>query len=418
MTLAEKLSSYAEDYWDFSEYRKTALVRYPAVMVGPMQECILKEVIAADNTVHNVLDPFFGSGTVLHEGQKLGLDVLGFDINPLAALVTKVQLEGIPQDKALDSINALNTRITMLIGNVSSYSFININKWFNNDVILSLSVIRQAIIGESDKQIRRFFWCCFAETVKRYSNTRTSTFKLHIKKTPQINSTIDDSIDFFRKHIQVNYRKFICENSENRKIDVRCGDSKHLLTSLLPNSIDLIYTSPPYGDNHTTVTYGQFSILPLLWIDRKDLMLWDESLLDKFTAIDAASLGGTIKRERIGNNLYSEYLNGISSAKQKKIIAFLEDYESVYALLTKVLKPGKLMILTLGNRRVDNQEIRFDLFNDSLAEKFGLELDSTISRKIIGKRMPSKVSTVKSCGAVNSMSKEYVKVYRKEAANG
>ena len=27
------------------------------------------------------------------------------------------------------------------------------------------------------------------------------------------------------------------------------------------------------------------------------------------------------------------------------------------------------MVLTLGNRRVDNQEIRFDLFNDSLVLK-------------------------------------------------
>jgi site-specific DNA-methyltransferase (cytosine-N4-specific) len=419
MTLAEKLGSYEEDYWDFSEYRnEDALVRYPAVMVAPMQECILKEIIAADNTVHNVLDPFFGSGTVLHEGQKLGLDVLGFDINPLAALITKVQLEGIPQDKARDCINALSTRITMLVGNVSPHNFTNIKKWFNDEVILSLSVIRQAIMGEPDKQIRRFFWCCFAETVKRYSNTRTSTFKLHIKNASQINSTIDDSIDFFRNHIQVHYRKLLsCKNNEDRKIDVRCGDSKHLLTSLPSNSIDLIYTSPPYGDNHTTVTYGQFSILPLLWIDKGDLMLWDETLLDKFTAIDTASLGGTIKRERIRNNVYSEYLHGISPAKQKKVIAFLEDYELIYGLLARVLKPGKLMVLTLGNRRVDNQEIRFDLVNDNLAKKFGLELDSTISRKIVGKRMPSKVSTVKNCGAVNSMSKEYIKIYRKVITN-
>jgi len=418
MTLAEKLSSYAENYWDFSEYRnENALVRYPAVMVAPMQECILKEIIAADNTVHNVLDPFFGSGTVLHEGQKLGLDVLGFDINPLAALITKVQLEGITQDKARDCINALNTRITLLIGNVSPYSFTNIQKWFNDDVILSLSVIRQAIMGEPDERIRRFFWCCFAETVKRYSNTRTSTFKLHIKKTPQINSTVDDSIDFFRNHIQVHYEKLTCKNSEDKMIDVRCGNSKHLLKSLPSNSIDLIYTSPPYGDNHTTVTYGQFSILPLLWIDKGDLMLWDETLLDKFTAIDTASLGGAIKRERIGNNVYSEYLHAISPAKQKKVIAFLEDYELIYGHLSRVLKPGKLMVLTLGNRRVDNQEIRFDLFNDLLAKKFGLELDSTISRKIIGKRMPSKVSTVKNCGAVNSINKEYIKVYRKVGTN-
>ena len=35
---------------------------------------------------------------------------------------------------------------------------------------------------------------------------------------------------------------------------------------MVADSVDLICTSPPYGDNHTTVTYGQFSILPLLWI--------------------------------------------------------------------------------------------------------------------------------------------------------
>jgi len=419
MTLAEKLSSYADDYWDFSGYRnENALVRYPAVMVAPMQECLLKEIITADDTVHNVIDPFFGTGTVLLEGQKLDLDVLGFDINPLAVLITKVQLEGIPQYKARASINALDTRITMLIGNVSPHSFTNIKKWFNDDVILSLSVIRQAIMGESDKRIRCFFWCCFAETVKRYSNTRTSTFKLHIKKAPQINATIDDSIDFFKNHIQAHYWKLLkCKDSEDKKIDIRCGDSKCLLTAIPPNSVDLIYTSPPYGENHTTVTYGQFSILPLLWIDKDDLMLWEDHLLDKFSAIDAASLGGTIQREQIRDNAYIEYLQGISPAKQKKVIAFFEDYELIYGLLARILKPEKLMVLTLGNRRVDNQEIRFDLFNDNLAKKFGLVVDSTISRKIIGKRMPSKVSKVKNCGAVNSMSKEYIKIYKKVITN-
>ena len=82
MTLAEKLSTYEEEYWDFSQYRnETPLVRYPAVMVAPMQACILKEMITTDSTIKNVFDPFCGSGTVLLEGQKLGLDVMGFDIS-------------------------------------------------------------------------------------------------------------------------------------------------------------------------------------------------------------------------------------------------------------------------------------------------------------------------------------------------
>ena len=123
MTLAEKLSTYDEGYWDFSEYRNDSpLVRYPAVMVAPMQACILKEIIASDASISTVLDPFCGSGTVLCERQELGLNVIGFDINPLAVLIATVQLEGIPADCAVKSINALNTRLTMLNGNVKPYS--------------------------------------------------------------------------------------------------------------------------------------------------------------------------------------------------------------------------------------------------------------------------------------------------------
>lgn len=169
MTLAERLSAYDEKYWDFSEYRNDSpLVRYPAVMVAPMQACILKEIINADPATSIVLDPFCGSGTVLCEGQKLGLNVMGFDINPLAVLIAAVQLEGVPADCAVRSINAINTRLTMLNGNVKPYAFKNIKKWFNDDIIISLSVIRQAIIEETNDRMRRFFWCCFAETVKKF----------------------------------------------------------------------------------------------------------------------------------------------------------------------------------------------------------------------------------------------------------
>ncbi|NMC84701.1 MAG: modification methylase [Anaerolineaceae bacterium] len=419
MTLAKTLNSYEEHYWDFSNYRNDSpLVRYPAVMVAPMQEVIMKEIIKADNTIHNVLDPFFGSGTVLYEGKRLGLNVVGFDINPLAVLITRVKLEGIPIEKISDSINALNTRITLLNGNVAPYCFTNITKWFNDDVILSLSIIRQAIIAENDELIRRFFWSCFAETVKQFSNTRTSTFKLHIKEEQQIASLVDDSISFFKKHIQDQYSKFINEKQGKRTTtDIRCGDSKELLKTLPLESVDLIYSSPPYGDNHTTVTYGQFSILPLLWIDKTDLSIWNDHLLESFTAIDTASLGGSIN-SKFDNDSYKEFLNNIIPKKQKKVISFFNDYESVFKLLTAILKPGKLMVLTLGNRHVDSQEIYFDKFNDMLAKKYGLKLDSTITRNIIGKRMPKKVSRVENYGAVNSINKEYVKIYRKVGTYG
>ena len=411
MSLSEKLNSYPKKYWDVGDYRKdNPIIRYPATMVAPMQECILNEVILSDETIRNVLDPFSGSGTVLLEGQKLDLDVIGFDINPLAILISEVQLKGVDPSVADDKLQSLYSRIAMLNGNALKHNFKNIDKWFSQNVIVSLSTIRQAIIGEKDDRYRKFFWCCFAETVKKYCNSRTSTFKLHIKTEDQIDSMVDDSISYFKKHTQNQIKKY-CKELNEEKIDLRCGNSIELLDELKPNSVDLICTSPPYGDNPTTVTYGQYSILPLLWIDSKDLSLWNNDLLCNFSMIDRLSLGGKLSRDI--TNDYSDYVKGITYEKQKKIISFFYDYEEIFSRMANVIKKDKLIILTLGNRRVDNKEVRFDVFNDMLADKYNLKLDSTITRNIIGKRMPSKVSSVKDVGSVSSISTEYVKIYRK-----
>lgn len=411
MNLAKKLNSYPKEYWDFSDYRRdNPIIKYPATMVAPMQECIIREVISSDSTIRNVFDPFSGSGTVLIEGKKLGLDVIGFDINPLAILLTRVQLEGIPANIANISIQHLFSRITMLNGNIESWDFKNIHKWFNDDVIKSLSVIRQAIMDETNDSMRRFYWCCFSETVKKYSNTRTSTFKLHIKDEDQIQNTTDESIDFFKKHVTIQAKKYLTD-FQSVQINLKCGDSKQLLTQMGSSTVDLICTSPPYGDNQTTVTYGQYSILPILWIDNRDLEIWNEKLLGNFSSIDSLSLGGHSKSE--SDNDLEKYVVGITAPKKKKVISFFHDYEVVFSQLVNTLKPGKFMILTLGNRRVDNQEIRFDQFNDDLAHKYSMKLDSTITRNIIGKRMPSKVSKIEDVGAVSSISTEYIKVYRR-----
>lgn len=413
MELVKQLDSYSKQYWDFSGYRnENPLVRYPATMVAPMQACIIKEVISSDSSISNIFDPFFGSGTVLVEAQKLGLSVIGYDINPLALLLARVRLEGIPKEKASFCVQQLFSRIAMLNGNVNAIVFNNIKKWFRDDVAQSLSVLRQAIIEESDAQMRRFFWCCFSETVKKYSNTRSSTFKLHIKEKEKIKIMTDESIDFFKSHVLSQYRLFMREQSVHKEgINLRCGDSKELIKQIPDSSIDFICTSPPYGDNQTTVTYGQYSILPILWIDPKDLEIWSPKLIKNFSAIDSMSLGG--KRIAKGNASYNDYIKNISVEKANKVISFFADYEDIFSQLTRVLKHGKYMIFTLGNRRVDNQEVRFDQFNDDLANKYGMRLDSTITRNIMGKRMPSKVSKIKDIGAVSSISTEYVKVYRR-----
>ncbi len=414
MTLFEKLGSYDDSFWDFANFRETSVLsKYPATMVAPMQRELIGEIIHYDSDIDHIMDPFMGSGTVLSIGRELGLGVKGFDINPLATLITRVRIEGVPKDIHQHNEN-LKARLKLYVGNTQDHTFNNIDKWFRDDVINSLSLIRAAIIDEETLRIRRFYWACFTEIVKKYSNTRTSTFKLHVKEAGKINDMVDDSIEDFKNLVDQYSNNYIID-ANNEDISLHTGDSATLLKRCGTRSVDLIYTSPPYGDNHTTVTYGQYSILPLLWIDSRDLEFFDSRMLDNFSAIDSASLGGQLLdrnlRADIGER-YSKYILGVSQGKQQKILSFLHDYEAVFVEMARVLRKGKYLVLTLGNRRVDDKEIPFDLFNDDLANKYGLHLQGTLMRTINGKRMPYKVSTVKS-KPVKSMSKEYIKIYEK-----
>lgn len=48
---------------------------------------------------------------------------------------------------------------------------------------------------------------------------------------------------------------------------------------LFDESVDLVVTSPPYGDSHTTVAYGQFSRLSNEWLGHKDAVQIDRNLM-------------------------------------------------------------------------------------------------------------------------------------------
>jgi DNA modification methylase len=413
-TLVEKLNSYENDYWDFTQYRdKKALIKYPAMMVAPMQEQLLQDILEFDPHIRNILDPFVGSGTVLAAGAKLNLNTYGIDINPLAILISRVALEGVSLVNIRESIAQLKTYITLFLGNTDSFEFMNINKWFREDVIADLITLRKAIRYEKDIQIRRFFWVCFADTIKKYSNTRSTTFKLHVKEKDKIKTMDNNSIKYFVDKVSSLYIDYIKENIDT-KINLYTGNSTDILRGFDDNSIDLICTSPPYGDNHTTVTYGQYSILPLLWIDLDDLDQFDVTMLGKFSAIDRMSLGGHYNMDQFDVDVeYEDLIVDISNQKAKKVMYFINDYCKAFAELARVLKTGKRLVLTLGNRRVDNKEIPFDILNDRLAERYGLEEEAVLTRNIQGKRMPTKVSNIPNLGSVKSMSKEYVKIYRK-----
>lgn len=418
MYIKEILEEKSINYWDFADSKASGIHKissYPATMVPDMQKELIKMVVEEDKSVKNILDPFHGSGVTLVEGASLGLTPIGFDINPLANLMTLVKLQGVNKETIESSNKRVMEKVLDEEMNFVIHEFNNIEKWFRKDIIRSLSKIKYVIQQEKHKYVRQYYWVCLINVIKKYSNTRSSTFKLHIKKEEDIRQLKNDVFKDFFRNISTSY-KYLPKYSKDKSILLSIGDTRELLAKTEPKSIDLICTSPPYGDNGTTVTYGQYSILPLYWINKRDLTKFDDSLLKNYSSIDSASLGGP---NSISSKLHYEsdrllsYLNSISLSKQRKVINFVNDYLEAFDKMADVLKPGRFMILTLGNRRVDNKILPLtEITKEFLVDK-GFCVEAELSRNIPVKRMPKRVSRVNN-ESVSSMNTEYVLILRKE----
>jgi len=86
----------------YEDYKKNldihGTVLYPAVMVAPVQKEILTWLMNGRKNLR-IFDPFHGSGTALYEALDIdsSVTILGYDINPLASLITLVKLQGIDE---------------------------------------------------------------------------------------------------------------------------------------------------------------------------------------------------------------------------------------------------------------------------------------------------------------------------------
>lgn len=398
----------------YKDYKKSGdihgAVLYPASMIAPVQSKFLSELIE-NEPIFSVFDPFHGSGTALYEAMRIlpHLHLVGCDINPLANLITQVKLQGI-SDRIHDDIVALKSNITNEL-TTSEFSFPNMHKWLRNDVIKSLAIIRSSIMAVDDEKNRLFFWCIFCDTIRRFSNTRSSTYKLHIKEKFTIDSFENKSVEFFLDSINRNFEKFSLSSSN---FILYKKDTLKKIKEFDNNTFDISITSPPYGDNATTVPYGQFSMLALYSIASCDLEMegWE---LDNYSKIDSNSMGGKSKPISLGEfelSLINIYLEKISVKKHKKVKLFFDDYFHFLRELCRVT--SKYIILTLGNRTVDRIQINLTDITMKYLDSLGFFNIKSAERDIPIKRTPKVTSRVNKM-PVSSMNSEYTIVHQKKS---
>ena len=445
-----ELTLLSEDHWDYRGNTKSerdyvhGFCTYPAMMVPKMQREILEVCISqSDNKCPQIIDPFAGSGTILVEGMLKGLDVVGVDINPLAILLCKVKTTIIDPQVLIQHVEDLNKRIDQLKnGEQENYDFNGIDKWFTPQAISDLTILRNAIIGDDMLETRRFFWATLCEVVRIVSNSRDCTYKLHIKEKEDIDKYNKNALDIFSTTLNHNVNKYLSFYDilkENKKIKKDGVTYKGSVKVVLADSIeylnhtkkkfDLVLTSPPYGDNHTTVSYGQYSVMPLRWIECSDIDdNIDENIISTLYGIDNASLGGQYSNKAMTSKRKSviqksdvlkkqcEEIETIANKQLNKLIAFYSDYDSFLKAISKKMKPNAISVWTLGNRKIAKREILMDDIMVELCSNYDMSLITSFSRKILNKRMPEiNAYTGDNNEQQSTMTREHILVFVKEA---
>lgn len=264
---------------------------YPAKAVPEMVSDLIKKIMSI-KSINTVLDPFVGSGTTALEAKYLGLDFLGSDLNPLAVLLSKTKV------LTIENTTYTKRRLSEFIAQVKEEypkarlipvcTFDSIDYWFKEENIRELNFLKFKIsqfINRANRANREMYalilLTAFSSTIRRVSLTRNGEFKLYRMSPSDIERFSISSIDEFEEAVSHLLDMLVATNDSYKK-ETRstiCLQNAKSLNYLKDKSIDLVITSPPYGDSKTTVAYGEFSKLSLQWM---------EDLIKKYVGIEVA----------------------------------------------------------------------------------------------------------------------------------
>ncbi|MFZ8859562.1 MAG: DNA methyltransferase [Thermocrinis sp.] len=336
-----------------------------------------------------ILDPFCGSGVSAVEALLNNRNYVGYDINPLAVLIAKVRTTPIPTEKALKQLKLI------LKHDIKDYEvpeFPNIEYWFDEDVIEGLAKLRAAIFDVEDVKFLNLFKVSFSETVRLVSRVDRSEFKLvrakRVKKQ-------DVKLVF-----EAIARRNIVRLSVLSKLPLKASVDIQQLNVLgdLPlkdESVDLVITSPPYGDSKTTVAYEQFSKLSIKWLGL------DDSFKNYQLGAKEKSCEKGLPSEELNECL--EEIKKRDEKRAKEVYSFYADLYRAIENISRKVQPGKHAIVVVGNRWVRGVELPTDKICVSFFRQLGFTHIATLVREISNKRMPS-----------GTMKYEYVVILQKK----
>jgi DNA modification methylase len=337
-------------------------------------------VISKANKPLRILDPMMGSGTVVALARLMGHKAIGFDIDPLAVLISKVWTTAAASEKAKIKAREVLVRAQRIFSSMRqgeaypTHSDRETRKfvayWFDGYARRQLASLSLAIARVRDEATRNILLCALSRLIITKQSGASLAMDLSHSRPHKA----------FRRAPVKPFRKFlaavdhVAENCIDKKSVGRgpasrvcLGDARSL--PVQDASIDLVVTSPPYLN---AIDYIRCSKFSLVWMGYR---------IPDLRKVRAGSVG----TESPGSEAHSDYAiqaiisdmklkPGLGRHDEAVLAHYIGDMQRAMREVARVLAPGGRAVYVIGENTVRGTYIRTSQVISAIAKLCGLEV--------------------------------------------
>lgn len=321
---------------------------FPARMAPELALNGLKQLVEGSI----VLDPMSGSGTVLRQAGELGHEAIGFDMDPLAVLMSRVwtrsvadsEIEAVYEEILRDAraSDASSIELPWIDQDVETERFISY--WFAPAQMEDLRCIAGALYrrrsnADCDEALDVLSLALSRIIITKEQGASLARDTSH-SRPHKVSETSDYSIfEGFDRSVRA-LRKRLLAAPPRGRASVSLGDARAI--DLPSQSVDAILTSPPYLN---AIDYMRGHRLALVWLGYSCSQLRSirSNSIGAERGPDAESVHLDEIRMAIGA------INTLPPRHQRMIDRYIGDVSRMVAETARVLKPAGSATFVVGN---------------------------------------------------------------------
>lgn len=340
-----------------------------------------------------VLDPMAGSGTTLVEARLLGRNALGMDIDPLARLLCQVKSNPIEPGRLRRAVAALLERIDQDMERIKNTGgdplpvdlarrcqppqVARLDRWFLPSVIVDLALIKYHILNSDlPADLRNFFLVAFSSLILARTSVANARDVVHSRhhyqehtSPPDVRARFEQRLGTMTRMMRDFWKQSLTAPAPTVKCKTIGGDARAI--PLPDESVDLIFTSPPYC---SALDYTRAHQLAVAWL--QDVFAVSQT---EYTLLGRRYIGTERATKSPGVltglalpevPLFREIADRIGSTDTRKgntVKKYFADMQQALSEMGRVLKPGRYLILVVCPSHIRKVEVpTHDIFGQMI----------------------------------------------------